>query len=237
MTGESERLVGEYERNYPSLFRTFWHFRLKGKHLALYSRDYTCTRIMEIVPGNGIRDIGGEEPRSSGFCPTDYFVPQVKQNVFEDNQRNFHPERTWEEFLGSFPPGCWYESAGKRTTNYQEPPPNSSDKFKKRLISDPDGFRTGHISYPQTMGFVAGCFWGDDSSWKFQYLDLSRADEGILKRYERFGYLKLPDKMTLEDAIDARYAYDAEEDGTHQLRITSSRTYSIETGLTLDPYR
>jgi hypothetical protein len=97
MTGESERLLGENERNYPSLFRTFWHFRLTGKHLALYSRDYTCTRIMEIVAGNGIRDIGGEEPHISGFCPTDYFVPQVKQNVFEDNLRNFQPERTWEE--------------------------------------------------------------------------------------------------------------------------------------------
>ena len=28
-------------------------------------------------------------------------------------------------------------------------------------------------------GFVAGCVWGDDSSWKIEYLDLSKADEGI----------------------------------------------------------
>jgi hypothetical protein len=85
------------------------------------------------------------------------------------------------------------------------------------------------------MGFVAGCFWGDDSSWKIQYLDLSRADEGILKRDERLGTSNYR-TMTLEDAIDASYSYDAEEDGTHRLGITSSSTYSIETGRVLDPY-
>jgi|SRR5581483_5877941 len=38
------------------------------------------------------------------------------------------------------------------------------------------------------FGFVWGCIWGDDSSWKVQYLDLSRIREGELRREERFGY-------------------------------------------------
>jgi hypothetical protein len=41
------------------------------------------------------------------------------------------------------------------------------------------------------FGFVWGCVWGDDSSWKVQYLDLSRIQQGIVKREERFGYVEL----------------------------------------------
>lgn len=41
------------------------------------------------------------------------------------------------------------------------------------------------------FGFVWGCYWGDDSSWKVQYLDLSQIKQGLIKREERFGYLEL----------------------------------------------
>ena len=40
-------------------------------------------------------------------------------------------------------------------------------------------------------GFVWGCVWGDDTSWKLQYLDLSKIQEGIISRDERFGYVEL----------------------------------------------
>lgn len=42
-----------------------------------------------------------------------------------------------------------------------------------------------------TYGFVWGCLWGDDSTWKVQWLDLSRIAEGVLTREERFGYVEL----------------------------------------------
>jgi hypothetical protein len=42
-----------------------------------------------------------------------------------------------------------------------------------------------------TFGFVWGCHWGDDSSWKIQYLDLSSVEAGVIKREERFGYVEL----------------------------------------------
>ena len=42
-----------------------------------------------------------------------------------------------------------------------------------------------------SFGFVWGCYWGDDSSWKVQYLDLSRIQEGIITRDDRFGYVEL----------------------------------------------
>jgi hypothetical protein len=43
----------------------------------------------------------------------------------------------------------------------------------------------------EPFGFVWGCFWGDDSSWKVQYLDLSGIADGSIKREDRFGYLEL----------------------------------------------
>ena len=42
-----------------------------------------------------------------------------------------------------------------------------------------------------TDGFVIGCYWGDDSSWKVQHLDLSEIEKGIITRSERYGYLPL----------------------------------------------
>ena len=57
--------------------------------------------------------------------------------------------------------------------------------------------------WPQNWGLVAGCIWGDDSSWKIQYLDLSRAAEGIIGREERFGYIELPAGRKLYECVDA----------------------------------
>jgi hypothetical protein len=41
------------------------------------------------------------------------------------------------------------------------------------------------------LAFVWGCVWGDDQSWKLQCIDLTRMEEGILVRDQRFGYLEL----------------------------------------------
>ncbi|HKA08568.1 MAG TPA: hypothetical protein VKD71_15020 [Gemmataceae bacterium] len=41
------------------------------------------------------------------------------------------------------------------------------------------------------FGFVWGCIWGDDGSWKVQYLDLTGIQDGVIRRDERFGYVEL----------------------------------------------
>ena len=41
------------------------------------------------------------------------------------------------------------------------------------------------------FGFVWGCIWGDDSTWKVQHLDLSRIAHGEIVRRERYGYVEL----------------------------------------------
>ncbi len=41
------------------------------------------------------------------------------------------------------------------------------------------------------FGFVWGCVWGDDSSWKIQHLDLTGIQSGVIRRDDRFGYVEL----------------------------------------------
>jgi len=41
------------------------------------------------------------------------------------------------------------------------------------------------------FGFVWRCYWGDDSSWKIQYLDLSDIQRGVIRRDDRFGYVEI----------------------------------------------
>jgi hypothetical protein len=48
------------------------------------------------------------------------------------------------------------------------------------------------------FGFVWGCVWGDDSSWKVQYLDLARVQQGEITRDERFGYVELASHHKLD---------------------------------------
>lgn len=146
--------IGEYHRNYPSLYHTFHPFRCDGRWFALYSTDYTATRIMELP---SCRDIGGEEPENNGFCPVDYYVP------FD------HPEVVKTTMAGRF-------------------------------------------------GFVAGCIWGDDSSWKIQYLDLTRVTEGILVRQELFDYVAMPRAIVrLRDCIRIPYYKPGDLEGVELL--------------------
>jgi hypothetical protein len=147
--------VGAYRRNYPNLYDTFVPFRQNGVDYALYSPNYTASRLMRLPE---CVDIGGEEPHSGGFCPTGYYVP---------------------------------------------------NDAAKGLIGQ--------------WGFICGYLWGDDSSWKVQYLDLSEAARGILRREERFGYLEISRSLPLRDAIDLRgYSPDKEHS---RIQFTNIRAF------------
>lgn len=147
--------VGEYTRNYPDLFNTFCPFTLGGKDYALYSPDYTTTRVMSLPD---CKDIGGESPNAVGFCPNDYYI---------------------------------------------------------------------HITpRGRILGFVSGCIWGDDSSIKLEYLDLSRADEGIIKREDRFGYFELPDDYRIQDALDIDDEDEDDEDSDLYFVIKGKHHFS-----------
>lgn len=158
--------IGSYKRNYPNVYRTFFPFMQDGKEYALYSSDYTSTRIMELP---NCKDLGGEERDGLGFCPVEFYVPIFRKVTIKKDDMVLYLNQE----------ACLDEK-------------ESSDKY----ILHP-------IQYHK-FGFVAGCVWGDDSSWKIQYLDLSEASKGILKRDDRFGYIELPERMKLPQAVGMR---------------------------------
>lgn len=144
-----EKQIGEYDRNY-GLMSTFYPFKQNDKWYALYSKDYTATRVMSLPD---CKDLCGEEEDAFGFCPVEYYIPC--QNGHSDDPSSY---------------GNWEVNVGKLAG---------------------------------TFGFVAGCIWGDDSSWKVQYLDLSKITEGKLINEPRFGYLELPrEYKSLKDCFN-----------------------------------
>jgi hypothetical protein len=219
---DNEEQVGEYERNYSTLFNSFHYFQKDGKDFALYSPDYTVTRIMELP---NCKDIGGEEPDTGGFCPVDYFVPTyIEQEIISETKGAMGTNRK--------------EVRKARINNPQE---NALSEFVSKTPFT--NFNTGEecetiTTYrPLTdllyspFGFVAGCIWGDDSTYKIQYLDLSEAEKGIIKRDERFGYIALPENLSLKDAIDMYdYGWDEEDESANCIRINIMQNFDLSTG-------
>ena len=156
---ETGRVVADYDRNHPSLYRTFEPFRQGDRMFALISTDYTATSVMDLVTG---RVVAAEEPSEMGFCPAGFYVPDW-----------------WDINDGSILPGSMLWK------NHHELPKGD-------------------------FGFVWGCVWGDDQSWKVQHLDLSRVREGKILRDERFGYIELAShpKLDPKDFIECSFHSD-----------------------------
>lgn len=81
------------------------------------------------------------------------------------------------------------------------------------------------------FGFVWGCIWGDDSSWKVQYLDLSEVQQGQIRRDERFGYLELAARP---DAVGKEFIRIWSSAGTRHVEFTLLETYDLVTGQRLN---
>jgi hypothetical protein len=157
--------IGEYKRNYAFL-DTFYPFLSNEEWFAVYSPHYTATRIMKL---SDCTDWCGEEPKSNGFCPTEFWVPQVRKVVWSYMRGDKREEFTqlWDEKNPCF---------------------NKPDEYGETMES------VGPI-HNTDFGFVAGCLWGDDGSWKLEYLDLSQIPNKQLIRKALFGYIELPGKI------------------------------------------
>jgi hypothetical protein len=77
------------------------------------------------------------------------------------------------------------------------------------------------------FGFVWGCIWGDDSSWKVQYLDLSAVGQGVIGRDDRFGYLKLATSTKLEPREFIRCS---SWQGERRVEFSIERGFNLVTG-------
>jgi len=106
------------------------------------------------------------------------------------------------------------------------------------------------------FGFIAGCYWGDDSSWKIQYLDLSDLEKGVVRRSDKFGYIHLPEGVSLSQAISLtdyfvgsyhtnRKGMGADENGMvhvndRRISIATSYVFDLEmedVEMEIDPYK
>ncbi len=185
---------------------------------------------MEILPGEGLRDIGGEEPASGGFCPVEFYVPDCRKEVFQEESGKGDHIADWNSPLASLPAGCEFtKNAGTHRGraklrgadgNYLEWEQKIGWRF-----GEWQQYESGWVKFPPNHGFVSGCVWGDDSSWKTQYLDLSRVEDGFIRREERFGYIELPRSIPLRNAIHIYGLLD-----TPQVHIAVSTAWDLQSG-------
>ncbi len=216
--GDTEEQIGEYDRNYPNLFRTFYPFQKEGKDYALYSPNYMVTRVMALP---SCKDIGGEESNEYGFCPVDFYVPSYIEREYIDLDDKVHSHRVNEPDA---------DDLIARTTKWTP----LDKKTGKRIVVEKPIYPVGPLLY-YPFGFVAGCIWGDDSSWKIQYLDLSEVERGVVKREERFGYIAIPDGMTLKQVVNIKdYLYAPEEEWAYRITIAIQRRFDLRTGKPVD---
>lgn len=158
-----EDFIGEYIRNMSDYSKsTFYPFMVAGAWYALYSADYTATRIMKLNE-KSIEDWCGEDSDPHGFCPTEFYIP-----------RYIHTSPN------AFSVDCDIDQS-------------TFDLY----MQSPNMVTTESCDF----GFLSGCVWGDDSSWKLKYVDLSRVPEKELSITEKFGHWVLPDSLTLKECV------------------------------------
>lgn len=77
------------------------------------------------------------------------------------------------------------------------------------------------------FGFVWGCIWGDDSTWKVQYLDLSQVQKGRLVRDERFGYVELATNYKLDPKDFINCVFDG---GKCKVTFSTLASFDLDSG-------
>lgn len=168
------------------------------------------------------QDIGGQEPHRFGFCPIDFYVPSyiIRETTYHDGRVAQH--RINQPSAEDLQPG---------SRPYVVPVNSQGELIEVTAHWKPV---TPLCYYP--FGFTAGYAWGDNRQAGIQYLDLSRAAQGIIALDDRFGYIDLPKKLALRDAVDmSDYLYDpADEEPDTSIQFTIKKRFDIPTGRMLD---
>lgn len=91
---------------------------------------------------------------------------------------------------------------------YKDPDSTEFGKYKTDCIGDYPTVADFHKDTDGVLatnslmfGFLSGCKWGDDHSFKLRYVDLSKVSDRIITIEERFGYAELPQRMSLRESI------------------------------------
>lgn len=85
--------------------------------------------------------------------------------------------------------------------------------------------------YRGDFGFVWGCIWGDDSSWKVQYLDLSAITDGLVARDDRFGSVELASESGVHPKSFIRVR---SSDGQRRVDFRVRQHFELDTGSHID---
>ena len=182
--------------------------------VASYDRNYAMLRTFEPFR-QGDRDYALISPDYTATNVVDLQTGQIVA-AEEPNSWGFCP-------VGFYVPDWW--DVHSRTAKSGTLPGSG------RWTSDHE-WPTGDF------GFVWGCIWGDDSSWKVQYLDLSGVGDGEVRREERFGYLILDtgEKEGQEVWRDAHEFISLESfSGQRRVQFRTSQLFDISSGELLDP--
>lgn len=200
--------IGHYERTYSSYVKeTFYPFQVDDVWYALYSANYTATRVAKLT--DKFEDWCGEDSASNGFCPTEFYVPQYNTvgygggkgrtefniHTFDNEYSDKNPIDTEDEFFVS-----------------------------QRLAADFKGSK--YLPY----GFLCGCVWGDDSSWKLKHIDLSQIHNKQIKITSKFGYWELPNNLSLRECIKLM------EPDHPWISITGQKAFHLPSGQDEDTY-
>jgi hypothetical protein len=119
--------------------------------------------------------------------------------------------------------------------------PDWWDVHDGSIIPGSESWNTDYQWPNGTFGFVWGCHWGDDSSWKVQYLDLNRIQEGVIRRDDRFGYVELAtsgfespcltlDPGTLEKSGPPHFIRVSRYDGIAEVMFAVEMAFDLDTG-------
>ncbi|WP_159600235.1 hypothetical protein [Agromyces humi] len=184
--------VFTFERRY-SFLHTFEPFRQwdgqQWRNYALIAPKYTTFAVLDLDS----RQIIAERPMPTRQIPEEWF--------------DQYPERFKEgKWLAGKQPGDHMQLEGFCPADFYVPDFASEIGFADAADWDKhatESWFQDEIALKQgQFGFYSGCVWGDDTSHKLRYIDLSRISEGVVTDDERFGYWEVPDRGRLSEHIN-----------------------------------
>jgi hypothetical protein len=203
--------IGEFLRNYEAYGETtFAPFKRDGKWYALYSPIYDRIGVMSLPDCKPVDMIDQEH----GFCPVEIYIPEYQWFLKEkkpEDQLHKYPECNW----------VWL----RKDLEEKEYDP---DLFNKNMNSDYKYVDVEKETFYEDFAFVSGCFWGDDSSWKIELYDISKAHLGIVKKVPEWGYYELPN-LPLKECVKL-YGFKRDMGETHNamnVQITITKTIGL----------
>lgn len=203
---KDDEVVYEYDRNY-SFMKTFEPFRQwngeRWHNYALISPRYTTYQVLDLETYEVVAE--------RGYPQRDWY----RTDTYDQYERTFAEHPDWFEEGGYYAgkgPNDKINGEGFCAVEFYVPDWAAWDSSWEigdddQSMSEADWNEFASYDWKEVhtgqLGFVAGCIWGDDSSWKIRAIDLSRISEGVVTEDERFGYIELPYALSLRQAIES----------------------------------